>query len=671
MKYTQNIANATNTTASAYGSYPISYLYDNDIKTIFSTGLDAIPAWFKFNFGDGNPKKIVKIVMSASTQGYGFPKTWKFEGSNDGTNWTTIHSVINGPPVLITGDSQEITFENNNAYIYYRLNVTNTYAQDGQISGNRVDLTELKLMERDFEKKILFYSNGEYKKYDGVSWQTVTSNTPTEQDFLNHGMDNVFLIDRDALLKLNDFSNKPKIVYYHEDSYKTTATLGITANYSPIDELSEPELLVWVDDTAANPFELKTTAVPKPKLVLPLQDIKIAGSIQNLFLSTSEDKLSIIPKMISNNSPSPYVVSASSIWDATYDAWKAFNGTNNDSTDCWATTNNARTGWIKIDFNVPKNITQYTITSRTNATVTETPKSWTFEGSNNNADWVVLDTRKNETNWTLNQRKMFQFNNITSYRYYRLNISENNGNVIVSIGKIDMMSKESTPTLRTVCSNDSGVTWYTFKTNSWQPIDIRNLVNVKNDGMSVSEFNSLTTEQWINFNKRGKFRIAYYLEQNSSMEQLTINSLSSTQSLTIDTPTLNSLTIIYDELDKKYSGLMFMDTSKQYYSTSIGEVLKYLDMSTMIAGQTSLDIQVKLTNTYPFDVKNIQLWPEHNINGLTIEISKSNQPFNGQSTLTFDQLLFDQVVDFYIRLSVDPSAQAGGNFDICVHAEPV
>ncbi|MCM3274523.1 hypothetical protein, partial [Paenibacillus elgii] len=76
--------------------------------------------------------------------------------------------------------------------------------------------------------------------------------------------------------------------------------------------------------------------------------------------------------------------------------------------------------------------------------------------------------------------------------------------------------------------------------------------------------------------------------------------------------------------------------------------------------------------TYPFDVKNIQLWPEHNINGLTIEISKSNQPFVGQSSLTLDQLPFDQVVDFYIRLTVDPSAQAGGgNFDIRVHAEPV
>ncbi|MCM3274380.1 hypothetical protein, partial [Paenibacillus elgii] len=135
----------------------------------------------------------------------------------------------------------------------------------------------------------------------------------------------------------------------------------------------------------------------------------------------------------------------------------------------------------------------------------------------------------------------------------------------------------------------------------------------------------MTQDQWKAISPNGRFRFAYYLEQDSLENTLKVNSLSSTQSLTIDTPTLNSLTVIYDELDKKYSGLMFMDTSQKYYSTSIGEVLKYLDMSTMIAGQTSLEIQVKLTNTYPFDVKNIQLWPEHNINGLTIEISKSNQ----------------------------------------------
>lgn len=514
-----------------------------------------------------------------------------------------------------------------------------------------------------FAQKMLVFSNGEYKKYDGANWQTVTSSAPTEQDYLN-GMDiETMTLNTNILRKLNDF--KPKLYFYADDLNQQTATLDIKANYCPLDELKDPELLLWTDDTNAT-YQLKNSAAPKPKLVIPLKDTKILGTLQNFNISSTENGTNIIPKMTSNTTPSPYVVSASSIWDATYDAWKAFNGTNTDATDCWATANNVRTGWIMVDFNTPKVISQYTITSRTGASVTETPKKWTFEGSNNNADWIILDTKTNEINWALNQKRAYQFMNITPYRYYRLNIAENNGNVILSIGEIEMMESK----IKIICSNDSGLTWQSYK-SSWQIVDSKNLTNVKNNGMTCAELNAIPKNQWQEFCSKGIIRFAYYLEQSSYLEQVVISGLSSTQNLTIDTPTLNSLTIIYDELDKKYSGLMFMDTSQKYYSTSIGEILKYLDMGTMIAGQTSLDIQVKLTNTYPFDVKNIRLWPEHNISGLTIEMSKTNQPFVGQPKLTFDQLLFDQVVDFYIRLTVDPSAQSGGTFDIRVHAEPV
>ncbi len=49
------------------------------------------------------------------------------------------------------------------------------------------------------------------------------------------------------------------------------------------------------------------------------------------------------------------------------------------------------------------------------------PKSWTFEGSNDNQNWTVLDTRSSETGWSANNAdcRTKTFENTTAYRYYR------------------------------------------------------------------------------------------------------------------------------------------------------------------------------------------------------------------------------------------------------------
>ncbi|MCM3273913.1 discoidin domain-containing protein [Paenibacillus elgii] len=147
-----------------------------------------------------------------------------------------------------------------------------------------------------------------------------------------------------------------------------------------------------------------------------------------------------IPKMTSNTTPSPFVVTASSVYSATFDAWKAFNGTISEVNDCWVSANGLKNGWIKFDFNAPKAICNYAIVNRNYSTAISTaPKDWTFEGSNNDSDWVTLDVRSNETNWLISQRRTYSFPNNTKYRYYRLNITSNNGEAFIAIGYIEMM----------------------------------------------------------------------------------------------------------------------------------------------------------------------------------------------------------------------------------------
>ena len=48
------------------------------------------------------------------------------------------------------------------------------------------------------------------------------------------------------------------------------------------------------------------------------------------------------------------------------------------------------------------------------------PAAWTFQGSNDNANWATLDSHANETNWVKGTSREFYFSNGTPYRYYRL-----------------------------------------------------------------------------------------------------------------------------------------------------------------------------------------------------------------------------------------------------------
>jgi hypothetical protein len=225
-----------------------------------------------------------------------------------------------------------------------------------------------------------------------------------------------------------------------------------------------------------------------------------------------------------------------------------------------------------------------------------------------------------------------------------------------------------------ILSIDKGQSWksYSFIDGSWKNVNINNLNDVKNNGMEVEELNQLSQIELSLLGNFNQMRFGFYLELDSIDDILNLDLLTMTEKLAISSPKISSLKIIIDELDKKYSGLMFMDESQQYYSTSFGGVLKYLDFGTLISGQTSLDTKVYLTNTFPFDVKNIRIYPEHNIDGLTVEISKSNMPFIAENELFYDQVLgFDEVIEFYVRLTTDKDKVGGGTFDIKVKADAV
>lgn len=99
------------------------------------------------------------------------------------------------------------------------------------------------------------------------------------------------------------------------------------------------------------------------------------------------------------------------------------------------------TGWVGQDFGAgnEKTVVKYRMLNSL-ANLTYPPKDWTFEGSADSASWTVLDTQTGVTDWeqatTSNYAekwKEYTFSNSTAYRYYRLNVSANNGHASLLI----------------------------------------------------------------------------------------------------------------------------------------------------------------------------------------------------------------------------------------------
>lgn len=125
-----------------------------------------------------------------------------------------------------------------------------------------------------------------------------------------------------------------------------------------------------------------------------------------------------------------------------------------------------------------------------------------------------------------------------------------------------------------------------------------------------------------------------------------------------------------------YSGLMFKDIHGDYYSSEIGEVLKYLDFGVIIAGQTTIEHEVILKNQYGYDVKNIHLYADTSNfpNAMTFEFSEALSPFIPQSELRLNRVLANNdEMSFYVRIKTELGAtpNANGSFDIIVKADQV
>lgn len=169
---------------------------------------------------------------------------------------------------------------------------------------------------------------------------------------------------------------------------------------------------------------------------------KFLISLEEEFLSLGSSANNLVPAMTSNITPSGIADSSSYVneTNAIYPPWRAFSQTADGNS--WITSRGSLVGWISYKFTSPTSINRYSFHAQDTSSASRLPRDWTFEGSNDGTNWVVLDDKKGISDWTGLNRKVFDFNNESSYLYYRLNVSKNNGDTtFLSLRGLEYISK--------------------------------------------------------------------------------------------------------------------------------------------------------------------------------------------------------------------------------------
>ena len=123
-----------------------------------------------------------------------------------------------------------------------------------------------------------------------------------------------------------------------------------------------------------------------------------------------------------------------------------------------------------------------------------------------------------------------------------------------------------------------------------------------------------------------------------------------------------------------YKGLLFTDKDGEFYSDSASNILKYLDIGTLIAGQSSLHHPVWIENKNGYPVTNLRVTGDDTSlpEGVHLEISYNESPFEPEDTLVFTNLIpHGERTRFYVRIVTEDEAEGDGQFEIQTKADPL
>lgn len=160
-------------------------------------------------------------------------------------------------------------------------------------------------------------------------------------------------------------------------------------------------------------------------------------ALGDITLINNKEYIDLTPKMTGNNTPSPYIVSATDV--NSFSQYKAFDG---DDMTYYRSGILFTTGSIQMYFGKDVVCNCYTLSAGNTAW---TMRDWVFQGSKDGSKWDTLHTIDGMTDWIGAETvHTFEFENDIPYSYYRIYCSKKNGNNSICIGEWKFYERRGT-----------------------------------------------------------------------------------------------------------------------------------------------------------------------------------------------------------------------------------
>lgn len=303
------------------------------------------------------------------------PKDWNLQASDDGRTWTTLDTRT-GQTFTARFQTKTYSFTNTTPYLYYRLNITANNGADA-IQFSEWELTGTIGGPAAAPTGLTATLQPGYKA--SLSW---SDNATNETGYRIES-------SQDAMTFVLRGTVGANVTSYTDSSLSTGTNFIYRVRAVNATGVS-------VADTSD---VITTPVVPPGTDITNFADAVVTDQ----YNTTGVEGLA---KVVDNNAYSKYL------------AW-------------------APVTWIRYQLQGGAVATSYSITSANDA-VERDPKNWVFQGSNNGNTWTDLQVQTNQLFTTRFKKRIYVVPNTTSYKYYRLNITANNGAGITQLAELEI-----------------------------------------------------------------------------------------------------------------------------------------------------------------------------------------------------------------------------------------
>jgi hypothetical protein len=369
-------------------------------------GVEATTAWIQFAY----PTQVIKnaySLTSATKEPTRDFKDWTVSGSNNGTDWTVLDTQTGHAPWAARSTTLSFNLTNTTAYSYYKLNVTalngGSYTQLGEISFDTKPVVTVSGESPQWDE-------GKDKLTDGIltnQWGVEATTAWIQFAYATPTVNNMYSLTSATKEPTRDF--KDWTVEGSNDG-TTWTVLDTRTGHAPWAARSTTIDFYYANTTAYTYYKLNVTAL-NGGTYTQLGEISFGNGVLVLPLVVT----------VSGDNADPWGEGPEKLVDGDlYTKWSV--GTN--------------TAWIQFAYTEAKRWNKYSLTSGNDAP-TRDFKDWTLQGSNDGTAWTTLDTQTGHPQWTTRNSTLdFDFTNLASYKFYKFDVTANNGDNVTQLSEI-------------------------------------------------------------------------------------------------------------------------------------------------------------------------------------------------------------------------------------------